>query len=429
MAQRAPDAALGTSGSCFAVAGADTVVLEVSPMRRRAVIAVALVMSLAGCGTTQESGGAATTDEPVGGGGAPGSEVPSDNQAPDLRRGETGDWVVVLQSELNRHGHGLELDGVFGQVTEAALRDFQDAHGLDADGVVGPDTWAALATAPPAGATIPLDEPPTTTGASSTTPPAPELALDYITYGEQGLFGAADGVSTRLVQQPVEWAAVDDTGGILFTLWESGRQRYLPAGQQDPVDPPSEVRIRDPRVGGGMAVSVERSETIVRHDRLVFGSLNGGVIEVPHNPRPEMCQGWCSLDAVLSPDGSVLVVEELTLSPKDFGLASWEEYEALDPGEREDRLRGAIQESAWLRAFALATGEEIWSFERLSGMLVDSNAQFVVHDIGVPGHASLLPGSYGLYDILTGEQDEIVWMTDDVDRDADFMTIDLAPIG
>ena len=47
--------------------------------------------------------------------------------------------VEVLQRALN-----LYPDGIFGKLTEEAVKDFQRSHGLEPDGVVGAKTWAAL---------------------------------------------------------------------------------------------------------------------------------------------------------------------------------------------------------------------------------------------------------------------------------------------
>lgn len=68
---------------------------------------------------------------------------------PTLRRGNSGDEVAELQALLNAmYGADLEIDGVFGAKTEAAVKAFQKAHGLYADGIVGQKTWAALGILP-----------------------------------------------------------------------------------------------------------------------------------------------------------------------------------------------------------------------------------------------------------------------------------------
>ena len=62
-----------------------------------------------------------------------------------LRMGSTGPAVELLQLALNRAGFGEpETDGVFGPVTDQALRRFQRAHELVSDGVAGRETHRAL---------------------------------------------------------------------------------------------------------------------------------------------------------------------------------------------------------------------------------------------------------------------------------------------
>ena len=41
-------------------------------------------------------------------------------------------------------GHPIAVDGIFGPLTDGAVRSFQRDEGLDADGIVGPLTSAAL---------------------------------------------------------------------------------------------------------------------------------------------------------------------------------------------------------------------------------------------------------------------------------------------
>lgn len=60
-----------------------------------------------------------------------------------LKRGSRGPEVKTLQGKLH-----LKADGIFGPLTEEAVKEFQARAGLTADGVVGARTWAALGAAP-----------------------------------------------------------------------------------------------------------------------------------------------------------------------------------------------------------------------------------------------------------------------------------------
>ena len=68
-----------------------------------------------------------------------------------LHRGSTGPNVVVVQVELNRIAQNYpaipkiaNVDGIFGNRTEASVRKFQEVFGLAADGIVGKETWYEL---------------------------------------------------------------------------------------------------------------------------------------------------------------------------------------------------------------------------------------------------------------------------------------------
>lgn len=67
---------------------------------------------------------------------------------PQLRRGDTGSCVRVLQSALLAKGYsigGSTPDGSFGPGLELGVRRFQSAYaGLRVDGLAGPATWRAL---------------------------------------------------------------------------------------------------------------------------------------------------------------------------------------------------------------------------------------------------------------------------------------------
>jgi peptidoglycan hydrolase-like protein with peptidoglycan-binding domain len=70
---------------------------------------------------------------------------------PLLSRGMTGSGVAILQDLLADLGAKFirtfaqgRADGIFGQETELAVKQFQTRVGLRADGIVGPRTLAAL---------------------------------------------------------------------------------------------------------------------------------------------------------------------------------------------------------------------------------------------------------------------------------------------
>ena len=58
---------------------------------------------------------------------------------PTLMLGSTGDAVSTLQTKL-----GIDADGVFGNHTQAVVKQFQINNNLAPDGIVGPQTWAKL---------------------------------------------------------------------------------------------------------------------------------------------------------------------------------------------------------------------------------------------------------------------------------------------
>jgi peptidoglycan hydrolase-like protein with peptidoglycan-binding domain len=67
-----------------------------------------------------------------------------------ISNGSRGDAVRAAQSQFQARNlsgdpsKGVQIDGIFGPQTEAAVRSFQQAVGVDVDGIVGPVTWNAL---------------------------------------------------------------------------------------------------------------------------------------------------------------------------------------------------------------------------------------------------------------------------------------------
>ena len=67
---------------------------------------------------------------------------------PHLSVGDTGEWVLRLQTRLQALGlFDDAVDGAFGEATKVAVTRLQQADGLSGDGEVGEQTWAALVRA------------------------------------------------------------------------------------------------------------------------------------------------------------------------------------------------------------------------------------------------------------------------------------------
>ncbi len=79
-------------------------------------------------------------------GGTVTSGLPKFNNQPlpILRFGSTGAAVRVLQRLLIANGYVMRVDGVFGPLTETAIKVFQNRRKLRSDGIVGQKTWREL---------------------------------------------------------------------------------------------------------------------------------------------------------------------------------------------------------------------------------------------------------------------------------------------
>lgn len=65
--------------------------------------------------------------------------------APLLHQGSRGKTVKALQTQLHQLNYfNGDLDGIYGPLTEEAVKAFQKANHIAVDGVVGPNTYAAL---------------------------------------------------------------------------------------------------------------------------------------------------------------------------------------------------------------------------------------------------------------------------------------------
>ena len=68
----------------------------------------------------------------------------SEEILPTLHFGHQGISVKILQRLLIYNGYAISIDGVFGALTETAVKAFQNQRKIGADGIVGNNTWRAL---------------------------------------------------------------------------------------------------------------------------------------------------------------------------------------------------------------------------------------------------------------------------------------------
>ncbi len=82
-----------------------------------------------------------------------------------MRAGQSGEDVKTMQRQL-----GIAQTGTFDAPTLRAVKDFQAKHGLQVDGLVGPKTQAALAGGSKPAVQTPIAQTPVRTPAAETTP-------------------------------------------------------------------------------------------------------------------------------------------------------------------------------------------------------------------------------------------------------------------
>lgn len=63
-----------------------------------------------------------------------------------IRKGTSNEDVKTWQDFLKSQNYNIATDGIFGNETDNATRDWQTKNGLTADGIVGKNTWASMNT-------------------------------------------------------------------------------------------------------------------------------------------------------------------------------------------------------------------------------------------------------------------------------------------
>lgn len=66
------------------------------------------------------------------------------NACINVRKGAEGNITYLIQAMLVCHSFDIDADGIFGNATENAVKDFQSRNGLSVDGIVGKNTFNKL---------------------------------------------------------------------------------------------------------------------------------------------------------------------------------------------------------------------------------------------------------------------------------------------
>jgi len=148
-----------------------------------------------------------------------------------LALGDRGDQVRELQTQLRRLGFGYsKVDGIFGALTEQAVRQFQQSLGLPATGQVDEVTWAALQSAVPA---LPSGGIPTTLPAPiPTTPAAPSAVVPEILRAAEPTGPAAAAEAKVVLGLPTGfWVAI---AAIVMALFATATPGPAPPPRPQP---------------------------------------------------------------------------------------------------------------------------------------------------------------------------------------------------
>jgi peptidoglycan hydrolase-like protein with peptidoglycan-binding domain len=109
--------------------------------------------------------------------------VPAIAQAQVLQTGQEGAEVTAVQSDLQRLGYSIDVDGVYGEGTAEVVEQFQSEYGLSIDGQVGPETRHRLLRERNAGS---AGTTPYHSGSYASTSASPASGRAVLRRGDQG---------------------------------------------------------------------------------------------------------------------------------------------------------------------------------------------------------------------------------------------------
>lgn len=118
--------------------------------------------------------------------------------------------VLELQKLLNQNGANIAEDGIFGNQTKQAVKNYQQANDLIVDGIVGNQTWGALTKV------LETENPSTDTTTEPTEPTVPEETkaptFEYGSYEKSDVVAQAEAMlQQQLANKPGEYTSAWQT--------------------------------------------------------------------------------------------------------------------------------------------------------------------------------------------------------------------------
>ena len=180
--------------------------------------------------------------------------------------GSQGNDVKTLQEMLNSNGYQLDVDGIFGNKTLSAVKDYQKKNNLAVDGIVGTNTWGTLTRAGTSGTTATTSQPAApaaTTGGSQNT----------ASQGGDAVTQAQAMIQQQLVQTPgayqSQWQAqLDEMMQKILNrekfsydlngdaLYQQYKDQYVQQGQMAMMDTMGQAQAMTGGYGNSYAQSV-----------------------------------------------------------------------------------------------------------------------------------------------------------------------------
>lgn len=153
----------------------------------------------------------------------------------NLQKGAQGDSVKRIQEALNGKGYSLTVDGIWGDKTDAAIRDYQGKNGLSVDGIYGKNTHASLFGKSPTESVgdfkyNPYKESDAVTSAKNNATTAADAVANYgdFSYGKQG---DLDGILDKILNR--EDFSYDLNGDALYQQYKDKHIQQGKMAMQD----------------------------------------------------------------------------------------------------------------------------------------------------------------------------------------------------